>query len=412
MTAHDKPDPAAADTPPLLGTHWVWKAALAGLASISVAAVIGLATGDPISIDAAETASANKALDAIRVLITFAGAFAVGVSVSCLPRDPRLLAIAAASCFAGYFAFPAHWDSGRMVAIFGTAVATIACLLMWMPQRYRRWGVSLLVLLHFGGIVTAVTGPGAQPWLSAQFSARIYRPYLQFIYMTNAYHFYSPEPGPAHVIWFCIYYENGDTRWVKMPRRPDDIADPLAVSYYRRLSLSEQLHALAANRNPPDEVMRARLLRMQGSNGIPMHPELPMIEQYRPLPENYREHLLPGFVRHVASQKLYQHTDPNIAIKSIRVYYVEHFILTPDKVEAGFGFYDDVTYLPFYFGNHSKDGELLDTNDPLLYWLLPIVYFPKEGRVVPPNHNWKTHPDEFELKDAVVKHSGSDHKAE
>ena len=390
--------------PPLLGSHWAWKAALAGLAAIAMAGLIGLIVDSP-------TARPNAALDAIRVLIVFGGALAVGVSVSCLPRDPRMLAIAALSSLAGYSAFPPAWDSGRMVAIFATAFATIATILMWLPQNYRRLGVSLLVLLHFGGIVTAVTGPGAAPWLSSQLSTRVYRPYLQFIYMTNAYHFYSPEPGPAHIMWFCIYYENGDTRWVKMPSRPRDIQDPLSISYYRRLSLSEQLHALPMNRNPSDDVMRARLTRIQGVNGIPLHPEMPIIDQYRPLPENYREHLLPGFVRHVASHKYYQHDDPHVRIKSIKVYYVEHFILTPDKVQAGAGFYDDFTYLPFYFGEHGPDGELMNTNDPLLYWLMPIVYFPKQGVEIKPEETWKSHPQKFDLVDSVVRHSGSDHKA-
>lgn len=409
MNARETAGPAPGEMPALLGSHWVWKAALAGLAGIAAAAAIGLVSGDALFADAASAGKRSLTLDVLRLLLTATGAFAVGVSVSCVPRDPRLLGIAAISCFAGYFAFPPQWDSGRMVAIFGTAVAAIAALLMWLPQRWRRLGVSALVLLHFGGILTAVTGPGAQPWLSAQVSVRLYRPYLQFIYMTNAYHFYSPEPGPAHLMWFCIYYENGDTRWVKIPRRPDDITDPLALSYYRRLSLSEQLHAPPALRSIPDEVMRGRLLRSQGQNGIPTHPEIPIVDQFRPLPELLRDHLAPGFVRHLANQKAYQHDDP-IPIKSIRMYYVEHRIINPENLQAGIGFYDDVTYSAFYFGNFTKDGELLDANDPLLFWLMPIVYFPKT-REIPPEHNWKTHPHEFELVDCVTKHSGSDHKA-
>lgn len=409
MINRELPRQAPGEMPALFGTNWVWRAALAGLASIAVAAMIGVLSDNVF----AETSSGNRnaALDVIRLLLILAGVFAIGVSVSCLPRDWRLLGVAAAGCFAGYFAFPSRWDSGRMLMIFGTAIAAVACLLMWLPQKWRRIGVSALVLLHFGGIVTAVTAPGAQPWLTAQLGLRLYRPYLQFVYLTNAYHFYSPEPGPAHLMWFCINYDNGESLWVKIPRRPNDITDPLALSYYRRLSLSEHLHYVGGTRNVPDDVMRRRLVRIQGTNGIPMHPEITYLEQYRPLPENYREHLLPGFVRHVANQKANQHPDPNVKIKSIRVYYVEHRILTPELIQAGARFYDDVTYLPYYLGEHDAKGELKDINDPLLYWLMPIVYFPKEGRPIEPGHNWKTHPKEFELIDSVTIHSGSDHKA-
>jgi hypothetical protein len=403
MNGPQSTTPVVDESPPLLGANWVWKAAIGGIAAIAIAAVGGAI---------ADMSKANVfALDVVRLLLTVAGIFAAGFALSCSPRDPRMLGLGAAGCFASFFAFPQAWDSGRMLAIFGTVIATICCVLMCLPQKWRRFGVSLLVLAHFGGIVTAVTGPGAQPWLSAQFHQRVYRPYLQFVYLTNAYHFYSPEPGPAHLMWFCIYYENGNTRWIKLPRRPNDITDPMGLSYYRRLSLSEQLHAMQPIRGVPDDAMRARLLRIQGTNGIPLHPEIAPVDQFRPLPDTHRYFLLPGYVRHVASQKENQHDDPTIAIKSIGVYYVEHRILNPEHLQAGADFYDDITYMPYYFGRFDAKGQEIDVNDPLLYWLVPIVYFPKPDRDVPPYHNWKTHPDEFNFIDSVVRHSGSDHKA-
>ena len=38
---------------------------------------------------------------------------------------------------------------------------------------------------------------------------RVYNPYLQFIYQRNAYHFYSPDPGPASVLVFLLKTETG-----------------------------------------------------------------------------------------------------------------------------------------------------------------------------------------------------------
>src|SRR5262249_51824377 len=157
-------------------------------------------------------------------------------------------------------------DSGRVVAGFGSIVAGVAAVLMALPRPVRRAAVVLLVGLHFGSLVTASTGPGTHdkppPWITQVLHTYFYRAYSELVYLKNAYHFYSPEPGPATQIWFCIYYRTtkidpktgdfvrnpetgeydfGDSYWYKLPRRPDDIKDPLAVSYYRRLSLTMQL---------------------------------------------------------------------------------------------------------------------------------------------------------------------------
>ncbi len=43
-----------------------------------------------------------------------------------------------------------------------------------------------------------------------------YNPYLHFLYMRNAYHFYSPHPGPASVLVFYMQdgnrHRSGDRR--------------------------------------------------------------------------------------------------------------------------------------------------------------------------------------------------------
>ena len=44
--------------------------------------------------------------------------------------------------------------------------------------------------------------------------ARVYRPYLNLLYMTNAYHFYSPDPGTSSVMWFAVYYDDGTFDWI------------------------------------------------------------------------------------------------------------------------------------------------------------------------------------------------------
>src|SRR5438045_224861 len=86
----------------------------------------------------------------------------------------------------------------------------LLAVLVLLPRPARRVVLSLLLLVHFAGILTAVTAVdpqgGSAPWVSRQLFARVYRPYLGFMYLSNAYHFYSPNPGPPTLLWFRIQY--------------------------------------------------------------------------------------------------------------------------------------------------------------------------------------------------------------
>jgi hypothetical protein len=35
------------------------------------------------------------------------------------------------------------------------------------------------------------------------------------------------------------------------------------------------------------------------------------------------------------------------------------------------------TYLPYYQGEYTSNGEMIDTQDPLLFWLIPIYAWPR-----------------------------------
>src|SRR5262249_18204836 len=140
---------------------------------------------------------------------------------------------------------------------------------------------SVLLLFHFSGILSAVLSPPTSPWLVGQGWTRVFRNYLMFTYMNNAYQFYSPNPGAASEVWFCIeYVPKGQTltadtpeqkppvsvkKWVKIPRRDVDFKDPLGQVYYRRLAITEQLIQPSGGNNisprEQEEIMRRRNAR-------------------------------------------------------------------------------------------------------------------------------------------------------
>jgi hypothetical protein len=346
------------------------------------------------------------------MLLIFAGALAIGAANMLRPGHVRLLALASGASLLAYFAIPAQFDSFRLVAGFGAIVSAAGALLVAMPVNYRKIAASVLILLHFGGILCAVTAPERQPWLSNVVGIGFFRPYLDFMYLTNAYHFYSPEPGPASQMWFCIKYRPNaegvaSVRWFKMPQRPKDMTDPLALSYYRRLALTQQMENVIPG-IITDEMKRQRLMMQQGENGIPLDSSLSFEAQYRLPPDTVREHLLPSYVRHVANMRENQHDDGVTPIESIKVYRVEHSIPSPADLKLGVKFYDETTYRPFYMGEFDANGALLNPADPLLYWQIPILFVPK-GRDVQPWETPRTNPEKFRIVDGVKRHTGRDH---
>jgi hypothetical protein len=421
MANENQPWEATGAAPPFVYA-WARPLALAGFVAVIIGAIIGIiadsGNSDPM-------AGTRGFLAALRVLFTVGGMIAAGLAVSLRPKA-MMLALATLTCLVARFgdAFHADWDSARMLAGLLAVFAGTGAVILGGPQLVgrafpewvrptRRILISALLFFQFGSLCVAVTAPGAQPWIGAQLAERVYRPYQQAVYLTNAYHFYSPEPGPAYMLWFCIYYDNdnngkaetAEARWLSLPKRPEDMMDPLSITYYRRLSITATAFAPSQIQFLSDDVTRPRLLRTQGKTGIPLHPQFTMQQQYMQPQDRVRYHMLPAFVQHVSKSKEAQHGDPNVKIRFIKVYMVEHQIPTPADLENGVDFYDAPTYKPYFMGEFDTEGKLRDPNDPMLYWLAPILFVPKHPPL--PNYDTpKNHPEKFKLFDGVKVHSG------
>jgi hypothetical protein len=238
--------------------------------------------------------------------------------------------------------------------------------------------------------------------MTQQIWVRLYRPYLQFVYLNNAYHFYSPEPGPAMQLFFLIEYQadsdnsSGDFqekvirfpfnwtmtineptgklpkneryKWVTTPVRPGEIKDPLMVSYYRRLSLTEQTNQFPNANNLGEESLLVQQ-RRQERRDIPLHRDFPLNYQYRPPLDAVQRSILPSYARYITLT----HTQPGKKVRSVKIYRVEHRVIAPREFSQGVSPYDPLYFLPYFQGEYDPQGELIDTKDPMLYWLVPIL---------------------------------------
>jgi hypothetical protein len=338
--------------------------------------------------------------EGIRAGLTFLSVLVAAVGLYLRPSAPTLL-IAAGTCAVAWVGTP--WDSARL--LFGVLgiLALLGAGLSQVPLRVRQGFVCGMILLHFGGILTAVTSPLHPPWLSLAIWTWVYRPYLQFMYLNNAYHFYSPDPGPANQLWFCFVYQEPDPKtggkqqWVTFPRRPEDVKDPMAVEYYRRLSITEQTSTLAISTGIiPDSILQAR----NSVTNIRIHPDYPIGMQYRALNETARRYLMPAYVRRGVAN----FGDPNRTMLRVKLYRAEHRILPASDLAKRLDPYDPTTFLPIYLGDFTPQGQMLNPTDPMLYWVVPILKTPRDPNR--PSTRWDSSA-EFVLHDYVKEHAGS-----
>jgi hypothetical protein len=311
---------------------------------------------------------------------------------------------------------PTDWDTMRLFLRVAVAVNLFAAALTLVSTRLRRITLSILFLIHFAGINTAALSAPPAPWIIQQIWTRIFRPYLEFAYLNNAYHFYAPEPGPANYIWFRIVYEDPATKredglWYKIPELDEDGRNlhPVALDYQRFLSLTEGINSQAAL--PMEKIVNFQTGMLEdnpfwidrqrlGNEAaitigkpvskhvrVPYHPGLYYSQQVK-VPSDHAKRLMGSYARFVA-RKFAVHPDPDKAnwkFRSVKIYQVVHWIPKVDWFVSEIPATDPDLYYPFYMGNYDAEGYLKNVppgmpnplppdleRDPYLYWLLPSI---------------------------------------
>lgn len=315
-----------------------------------------------------------------------------------------LVAVAAVQAYSTFLVLPVTWGSLKLAGYFLAGVPLVGAGFIWLPLVLKKILLLLLLCFHFGGIMTAVTAvdpPGAPgPWLSGYLWANVYRPYLQFFYMNNAYHFYSPEPGPPVLVWFRIDYTNNTSVWYKIPNNEKNI--PLL--YFRQLSLTELGTNQAMSFFPNNLDQLVGLRNAAGISHDPMIPALPTDlhpgSAFRQ-PQERMIKAMGSYTRHISKMFPHPEGDPTATVKSIRLYRVTHKILSQQQMKSGLDPKDPSTYLPYFYGDYDRDGNLLRPDDPFLWFSFPI-YNEAEEKMRSPDGLVPSVLDYFKL------HSGLD----
>ncbi len=408
-------DPAAlAEVAPPYEWAFVRKVGIVGLGLLAAAAALALVA---TAMNAGPDWFGNYA----RLTLVLVGSITVAATVSMRPEQWQTWAIGTAGAALAIFGTPAHWDSFRLLFSVITGVALLGAVFLAAPAKYRLPALSVVLLFHFSGIFLATTTPPSTPWVTEQAYIRVFNPYLQFLYLRNAYHFYSPQPGPSSLLAFLLTtYEphakvgpDGKpvldeagrpvmesmadiraldpperakriqkTQWIVLPRRPADVKDPLGLSYYRYLALTEQVaRATPALRSNSFEAREMRQRRELVSLAIPPHPTDPLDIQYQLLQPEVARYVVPSYASHAVID--YTPSKDVASRTTVKVYRIQHNTLAIEefynwrKDGASTSPYHPTTYRPYFLGEFDARGNMVNPQDPMLYWLVPIL--PRPG---------------------------------
>jgi hypothetical protein len=323
--------------------------------------------------------------DSIQLLCGVVAGVSVAGSLISLSSNmwARVLLIAAAGV--GYWVtLPKHTEDLMLLFTLGVVIAAVTLAFLVGNAGWVRALMLVGVCFQFTAILSSVTAPAPSPWFSDQYGKRISRWYQHFAYLNNAYQFYSPNPGPATLLWACVYYvpegdPNGEidpeqSEWHYIPVRERDYKDPLGLTYFRRLSLTEQLAQQQTISGVwRDESLKVEQRRAVANDRFPRDPsKLPPIQFQKPA-EMLIQHVLPAYARHLATK----YEKPGYKVKSLKLYRVIHMLPTveqfhPDAEGRVKTSHDPEDLLPYFFGDFDTNGKLVNPTDPLLYWLLPV----------------------------------------
>ena len=324
-------------------------------------------------------------------------------------ESAAVVSLAGLGALAGLSGMRTDWYSGLMFYVALFVLCLGGSILILLPGLARRIALSLLVLYHFGGMVvcaTSIDPPNAQgPWVSKQLWTYCYRPYLSFMYLTNAYHFYSPDPGPPALLWFAIRYDDGSYTWVRIPERANS---PVGMHYQRLLALPEHSFGQLPRLPWSDAELRLAAELGQLKNGWPSRGsweeiylrrengsllrfgpkrlQLPMVTdldaqiQYRE-PNDLSKKMIASVARRAfldapPARDENGNLKEGVYPKTIKVYRIIHQVLTPHELAQGVSPLEKTKHWPYFLGEFDGDGKLVDEKDPFLYWYIPILKVP------------------------------------
>ncbi len=214
------------------------------------------------------------------------------------------------------------------------------------PKRPPLWVkvvLSLVICWHFFAITVIVSSASSPQFPAPPPIVRItpyVRPYLEPLFLVNAYRFYAPEPGATDLLWVRYRYADETVRWKEMPRRQD---------YTFRMQFQREL--------------AAGLLLNLFVEQVPYDPNQPELSTSSANPRGMVLRFSPvgqicfaSYVRHLASLPAYQKSEQGAAMVGLELFKVAHRILAPDDIKINMKQDDPRLYDIYFVGKFNVQG--------------------------------------------------------
>ncbi len=186
----------------------------------------------------------------------------------------------------------------------------------WAP--WARWLASAVLAWHLVGVLV---GPiSTPPSILGGLLQRVYRPYLQaiYLYLDHGYKFFGPDPGPSHLVRYELVTADSQRLSGVFPDRHEHWPRLL---YHRHFMLSEFIQGLAGEWDPRFD------------------------EENQPLSPPQR-----AYARAYANHLLAKHNGQRVTL-----YLVEHRIPLPEHVLRGVALDDPQFYASRKLGTYERE---------------------------------------------------------
>lgn len=169
--------------------------------------------------------------------------------------------------------------------------------------------VSALLLFQLSAVLY---GPLSMPMtITAEYARWLYRPYTGATYQGHSYKFFSPEPGPSHLVRYELEMPDGAKKVGTFPNLDDEWP---RLFYHRHFMLSEHLNQAVPPPGPDD-----------------------------PAPTDFTTMTTPPSQLRVA-QSYANHLMTKYGANSATLYLIRHFIPTPEQAQKGMKLTDPSLY--------------------------------------------------------------------
>jgi hypothetical protein len=209
--------------------------------------------------------------------------------------------------------------------------------LPWSPRA--RAIASVLIALH---VLALFVAPWSMPPPASELSGVVagwLRPYLHAAFIYHGYRFFAPNPGASHIVQYELEFADGR---IEQGQFPDLQQHWPRLLYHRHFMLSETIYQ--ATGMPPEPPPAP-------PSNLPPRIKQRAMQEYAEILQQYQQGL---HDRDLLVNSVAQRLLRDSGAKKVRLWAVEHTILSPQQVLDGMSLTQEDLYIKRPLGEFTR----------------------------------------------------------